>query len=203
MSRICGEGREPPGGWRSRRERAAVASAAAAVFAAVLAVSGTAGAKGPPWDKLLCIAASGPPEVNAEHCTRALDAGAFGEGRELAGGYFKRGTALLDAGRYGKAVEDFDRALTLRPEYGEVFHNRAVAKWRMDDLEGALGDFDTSIELGQVELWRAYKVRGDLKRAMRDLDGAIEDYRRSLAVRPDWEYAARALRRALAEKGGG
>ena len=73
----------------------------------------------------------------------------------------------------------------------------------MDDLEGALGDFDTSIELGQVELWRAYKVRGDLKRAMRDLDGAIGDYRRSLAIRPDWEYAVRALRRALVEKRGG
>ena len=202
MGGICGKGREPPGGGRSRRGRPAAASAAA-VFAAALAVSGTAVAGSPPWDKLLCIAASGPPEVNAEHCTRAIAAGAFGEGRELAGGYFKRGTALLDAGRYGEAVEDFDRALALRPEYGEVFHNRAVARWRMDDPEGALGDFDTGIELGQVELWRAYKVRGDLKRAMRDLDGAIGDYRRSLAIRPDWEYAVDALRRALAEKGGG
>ena len=53
-----------------------------------------------------------------------------------------------------------------------------------------------------MELWRAYKVRGDLKAEMGQLDEALADYKRSLAIRPDWDYARRALRRVMIRKQG-
>ena len=149
------------------------------------------------WDKMLCMAGGGAPSANVLHCTRALEDGLFETAEEQARGLFKRGTAQIETGAFADAVADFDEAIRLRPEYGEAFHNRGVAKWRMGEPEGALTDFDESITLGQVELWRAYKVRGDLKVEMGRLDDALADYERSLAIRPDWDYARKALRRLL------
>ncbi len=154
------------------------------------------------WDKLLCMAGGGSPAVNVVHCTKALNSDLFKTADERARALFKRGTARIEAGSYPEAVADFSQAIGLRPEYGEAFHNRGVAKWRQKDLEGALADFDESITLGQVELWRAYKVRGDLKTELGQIDGAIADYQRSLAIRPDWGYTLKALRRAAIRKQG-
>jgi len=154
------------------------------------------------WDKLLCMAGGGAPAVNVVHCTRALDGDLLKTPEERARALFKRGTAQIETGAYGQAVADFSAAVGLRPDYGEAFHNRGVAKWRLGKLEGALADFDESIALGQVELWRAYKVRGDLKTELGRIDAAIEDYRRSLAIRPGWSYARKALRRAAIRKQG-
>ena len=154
------------------------------------------------WDKMLCMAGGGAPSANVLHCTRALSDGLFETPEERARGLFKRGTAQIETGAYADAVADFDEAIGLRPEYGEAFHNRGVAKWRQGKLEGALADFDESVALGQVELWRAYKVRGDLKVEMGQLDEALADYKRSLAIRPDWDYARRALRRVMIRKQG-
>ena len=154
------------------------------------------------WDKMLCMAGGGAPSANVAHCTAALEGGLFETPEERARGLFKRGTAQIETGDYSAAVADFDEAIRLRPEYGEAFHNRGVAKWRMGRLAGALADFDESIALGQVELWRAYKVRGDLKAEMGQLDEALVDYQRSLAIRPDWDYARKALRRVVIRKQG-
>ena len=154
------------------------------------------------WDKMLCMAGGGAPSANVLHCTRALEGGLFEAPEDRARGLFKRGTAQIETGDYKAAVADFDDAIDLRPEYGEAFHNRGVAKWRMGKLESALADFDESIALGQVELWRAYKVRGDLNAEMRRLDEALADYKRSLAIRPDWDYARKALRRVMVRKQG-
>ena len=154
------------------------------------------------WDKMLCMAGGGAPSANVMHCTIALDNGLFETPEERARGLFKRGTAQIETGAYADAVADFDEAIGLRPEYGEAFHNRGVAKWRQGKLEGALADFDESVALGQVELWRAYKVRGDLKAEMGQLDEALADYKRSLAIRPDWDYARKALRRVMVRKQG-
>ena len=154
------------------------------------------------WDKMLCMAGGGAPSANVLHCTRALEGSLFEGPEERSGGLFKRGTAEIETGAYADAVADFDEAIRLRPEYGEAFHNRGVAQWRMGKLEDALADFDESIALGQVELWRAYKVRGDLKVEMGRLDEALADYRRSLAIRPDWDYARKALRRVMVTKQG-
>ena len=154
------------------------------------------------WDKMLCMAGGGAPSANVMHCTIALDNGLFETAEERARGLFKRGTAQIETGAYAEAVADFDEAIGLRPEYGEAFHNRGVAKWRQGKLEGALADFDESVALGQVELWRAYKVRGDLKAEMGQLDEALADYKRSLAIRPDWDYARKALRRVMVRKQG-
>ncbi len=154
------------------------------------------------WDKMLCMAGGGAPSANVLHCTRALEGGLFETPEERARGFFKRGTAEIETGAFADAVADFDEAIRLRPDYGEAFHNRGVAKWRMGNPEGALADFDESIALGQVELWRAYKVRGDLNAEMGQLDDALADYERSLAIRPDWDYARRALKRLLVKKQG-
>ena len=154
------------------------------------------------WDKMLCMAGGGAPSANVIHCTVALENGLFETPEEHSRGFFKRGTAQIETGAYEEAVADFSEAIRLRPEYGEAFHNRGVANWRMGKLEDALADFDESITLGQVELWCAYKVRGDLKAEMGQLDEALVDYDRSLSIRPDWGYARRALNRVLVRKQG-
>jgi tetratricopeptide (TPR) repeat protein len=45
-----------------------------------------------------------------------------------------------ETGRYDRAVEDFDAAIRLNPNYAEALNNRGIAKRKMGDLIGGNAD---------------------------------------------------------------
>ncbi len=69
--------------------------------------------------------------------------------------YSFRGNARSKMRRYSEAIEDFDKALDMRPndimEYSNWvrnYFNRGVAKYYLDDLGGACRDWNKALELG-------------------------------------------------------
>jgi Flp pilus assembly protein TadD len=42
---------------------------------------------------------------------------------------------------------DSNKAIKLNPRNAEAFNNRAVAKWGLKDLDGAVTDYDQALEL--------------------------------------------------------
>lgn len=56
--------------------------------------------------------------------------------------YVNRAAALLRLGRYGEAVDDLNRAISLNSSFLEkAFYNRAVAREHLNDIKGAYYDY--------------------------------------------------------------
>lgn len=72
--------------------------------------------------------------------------------------YHNRGLALFREGFLPNAVQDYDKAIELRPDYSYVYNDRGAAKLDMKDALGALDDFDTAIRLNPTYL-RPYAGR--------------------------------------------
>ena len=79
-------------------------------------------------------------------CTAILKGGRQAPG-DLARAFFNRGRALSDEAQYGRAIEDFDRAVRLDPDYPDAFNHRALAYAGLGDYERAIKDFDEAIRL--------------------------------------------------------
>ena len=58
----------------------------------------------------------------------------------------------------------------------------------MDDLDGALEDYNKTIELNP-EYVDAYLNRGCLKRELKDYKGALEDFNKALELNPQFKEA--------------
>lgn len=75
-----------------------------------------------------------------------------------------RGPGLAGLGKLEEALEDFDEALRIRPEFPEAFRNRGMSKAQLDRTEDAMADFD--IEVSQSsDTTEAYFNRRAARRA--------------------------------------
>ncbi|MEO6338657.1 MAG: tetratricopeptide repeat protein [Caulobacteraceae bacterium] len=62
--------------------------------------------------------------------------------------YVNRGAALIGMGRLPEAEAQITYGLTFNPELPErAYYNRALARWRMDNVKGAYFDFRKALEL--------------------------------------------------------
>jgi len=62
--------------------------------------------------------------------------------------FVNRGAALIGMQRYAEGEQQIDQGLTLNPELPErAYYNRAIARWRQDDVRGAYFDFQKALEL--------------------------------------------------------
>lgn len=58
-----------------------------------------------------------------------------------------RGVALLNLNRKQEALKDFNKAVSLQPDYSYRYASRAFAKDALGDLDGAIEDYKKAIEL--------------------------------------------------------
>lgn len=97
------------------------------------------------------------------HCTRAIVSGRL-TGDDLAEALNLRGGIYLQEGAYGRATDDFSKAIILRPRDAAAFSRRAAAYRRQGETARAIADTERALELsGPAEVRRvqAYlKSRG-------------------------------------------
>ncbi len=80
--------------------------------------------------------------------TKLIDEGAFTEdahNRSIL--FYNRGLAWSDLKDYPKAVEDYGKAIELRPEFITCYHNRSIVYEKMGELKKALADIQRIIQL--------------------------------------------------------
>lgn len=82
------------------------------------------------------------------------------------------------------ALTDMERAVTLQPDKTYLRVNRAVARYRANDFNGALDDFDYVIEQEPMN-YEALFNRAMLRAEMADNDRAVIDLSRALELRPN------------------
>ncbi|HRI65658.1 MAG TPA: tetratricopeptide repeat protein [Polyangium sp.] len=95
-----------------------------------------------------------------------------------------RGSDHTMAGRFDKALADFNAAIKLAPNEALPFYNRGATKYIEGDVEGAIEDFTAAIERNP-EFVQAYVRRGEARHDLEDLDGSLTDFDTALRLSPD------------------
>jgi tetratricopeptide (TPR) repeat protein len=128
------------------------------------------------------------PELPIEGCTAVIEAGRQVLDR-LAAAYNNRGVAYRLKAEYDKAIDDFNQAVRLRPNYPNAFNNRGVAYRNKGDLGHALADYDQAIRLKPDYLAAFYNrglaflEKGEYARAIDDFTALLEvDHRNPLVL---------------------
>jgi tetratricopeptide (TPR) repeat protein len=96
--------------------------------------------------------------------------------------YTGRGTALHNLGDFRRAIENFDTAIALSPEYAQAYANRGASLQKLGDFKRAIEDFDTAIALRPGHA-QAYADRGAALQELGDFRQAIEDFDTAIALR--------------------
>jgi tetratricopeptide (TPR) repeat protein len=98
--------------------------------------------------------------------------------------HYNRGMYYRSLEDDGRALADFDRAISLKPNYSLAYNNRGGIRYRRGDLPSALADFDRAIEF-DPKLALAHYNRGRVHMARQADDLAIRDYSRAVELQPD------------------
>jgi tetratricopeptide (TPR) repeat protein len=127
------------------KRRASAAVCVATVAGCLLAVSAPAQTQ---QDWALCQDHRSP-DFPIQGCTAVIRTGRQLLDR-LAIAYNNRGVAYRLKTEYDKAIDDFNEAIKLRPNYPNALNNRAVAYRNKGDLDHALADYDQAIALKPI-----------------------------------------------------
>jgi tetratricopeptide (TPR) repeat protein len=118
------------------------------------------------------------PDRAIAGCTPLIQSGQE-RAADRAAAFNNRGIAYPERSDYDRAIEDFDQAIGLKPDFEDAFYHRANAYRRQGDLDSAIEDYDQAIKLkpdhGEALNHRgvAYWSKGDLDRAIQDFDQAV------------------------------
>jgi tetratricopeptide (TPR) repeat protein len=100
-----------------------------------------------------------------------------------ANAYSNRGVARMRKGDFEGAIQDFGRAIRIRPNQAEPYLNRCAAKRAIGDRMGALADADKAISLDD-QLYQAYNNRASVRFELADYEGAHKDLNRAIELNP-------------------
>jgi tetratricopeptide (TPR) repeat protein len=94
-----------------------------------------------------------------------------------------QGFARMVKKQYADAIALFNRALTLRPNFPEVYNTRGDTHFYQKDYEAAIADYTHAIEL-DPRLALAYNNRGGVRYSQQDYEGALADLNRAIELDP-------------------
>jgi tetratricopeptide (TPR) repeat protein len=178
----------------------------------VMHITGLSDASGQSADQQRCFA-PGPGDDTIGACT-ALIRLTRQTPENLAKAFSSRGLAYVLKDQYDRAIEDFDQAIRLNPNYALAFVNRGGAYSAKGQYDRAIEDFDQAIRLNP-NYALAFNSRGHAYfskgvaacrpaslapcgSAIAQYDRAIEDFDQAIRFSPNvamaaWAYSERGL----------
>lgn len=102
--------------------------------------------------------------------------------RELA----KRGTYLMSQNKVDEAIDKYNQAIKLSPNYADAYVKRGLARRTKGDLTGAVADYEkaTSIDpksvAGNRFVAEAYSNRRFIQLDNLNVDSAIDDFTKAI-----------------------
>jgi protein O-mannosyl-transferase len=113
---------------------------------------------------------------------------------------YNLGSALQRKGIFKEAVQEWQEALKIKPDYIEVYFSLAECLASQGNLDDAIAIYHKVLEIkpGTAE---AHNNLGNVYRNMGRIDEAIEQYEIALSIKPDLVKAHYSLANILGEKG--
>jgi len=106
--------------------------------------------------------------------------------------YLFLGNALKDLDRRGEALDCYDLAIELKPDYAEAYVNLGVAHYEMGNIEESLSNYDQAIRI-KSDYAEAYFNRGSVLRSIQRFEPAVADLDKAAALQPDIKFLSGAL----------
>jgi tetratricopeptide (TPR) repeat protein/S1-C subfamily serine protease len=103
--------------------------------------------------------------------------------RQEAYAYLNRGIVKSTLGQKQSAIADYDRAITINPNYAEAYFVRGLEKHNPGQEQAAIADYDRAITINS-NYANAYYYRGLAKSHLGQKQAAITDYDRAIAINP-------------------
>jgi tetratricopeptide (TPR) repeat protein len=107
--------------------------------------------------------------------------------------YYNMGIEEANQGNYDEALEDFNKAIELKPEYTQAYINRAYyAKENLGDYKGAIEDYIIAINMSTDDNdAHAFSNMAYAKMKIKNYKGALDDIKFSLTLDSINPYAYR------------
>jgi tetratricopeptide (TPR) repeat protein len=121
-------------------------------------------------------------DLKVHGCTSVIDSGQY-SGKKLAAFYSLRGITYHRLGEYQRAIEDYDEALRLAPNFAPIYLSRGISYRRLGEYRRAIEDYDEGLRLAPGEAL-AYVNRGIAYDDLGEHARAIEDYDEFLRLAP-------------------
>ena len=118
------------------------------------------------------------PDTSILGCTAVIQSN-HEPWESLAAAYYTRGNSYLRKGQTDRAIQDYDEAIRLKPNYTDAFTNRGIGYVRKNQDDRAIQDYDEAIRLDPnnatafYNRGHAYARKGQPDRAIQDFDEAI------------------------------
>jgi tetratricopeptide (TPR) repeat protein len=100
--------------------------------------------------------------------------------------YLDPGTDVLAGKR--QAIQEFDNAIKLNPQYAVAYFARSSAKSQINDLKGSLADVNQALVL-KPQFAEAYLSRASSKNSLNDFKGALADINQAIALNSKFSEA--------------
>jgi tetratricopeptide (TPR) repeat protein len=94
------------------------------------------------------------------------------------------GTKLSRERKWDEALAAFERAMEAIDSHPDLIHDRAVAMFNLGRKEEALEELNRAVQL-QPDYSYRYSSRAYMKSALKDLHGAIADYKKAIELDPE------------------
>ena len=130
-------------------------------------------------------------------CDRSLAVDPGSNLYDTAADYCDRGVACAGLGRLTEALQDYDEAVALYPDYALAYNNRGLVCATMGRMAEAIRDYDKAIELNS-DYGEAYVNRGIAYAQSGRDEEALRDFDQALRLDPDYAlgYYNRGIARA-------
>lgn len=113
---------------------------------------------------------------------------------------FEAAVSLFEQADFDRAQQRFSKAIALFPGWKTASAYRAMCRWTMGDLRGAVEDADVGLKLKPNNA-ESFVARGKARLVTNDADGAVEDFKTAAALDPESAEAHFGLGSALSSKG--
>ena len=134
-----------------------------------------------------CYVLNSDPDVIIRSCTFAIDSGQLAE-QQVANALNNRGDAYARKEDYDRAIQDFNQAIRLVPNYVRAYYNRGNVHQRKGDFDSAIADYGQAIRL-DPKFGDAFNNRGAAYQHMGDNDRAIAAYSQAIRLNPNYATA--------------
>ena len=106
------------------------------------------------------------------------------ENEQRAREYVVSGLTKMRSDNWSGAIEDFTKAIELRPNYAEAYNTRGFASNMLGNYQQALVDCNKAIEL-KPDFALAYNNRGNAHNELKNYQQAIADFDKAIELNPN------------------